>query len=92
MSANDYPFDRILDQYPGIMETLDRIVTGEAYFRIFQQLSDNYSPTLTVGRVQGPLVEQILAGHHSIVVGNRSLAVLGREESLKRIDAALDRA
>ena len=61
MSANDYPFDRILVQYPGIMETLDRIVTGEAYFRIFQQLSDNYSPTLTVGRVQGPLVEQILA-------------------------------
>src|SRR5215204_3687479 len=61
MSANDYPFERVLVQYPGIMETLDRIVTGEAYFRIFQQLSDNYSPTLTVGRVQGLLVEQILA-------------------------------
>jgi hypothetical protein len=60
MSANDYPFDRILDQYPGIMAMLDRIVTGEAYFRIFRQLSDNYSPTLTVSRVQGPLVEQIL--------------------------------
>jgi hypothetical protein len=42
------------------MEMLDRIVTGEAYFRIFQQLSDNYSPTLTVSRVQSPLVEQIL--------------------------------
>jgi hypothetical protein len=61
MSAYDYPFDRILDQYPGIMETLDRIVTGEAFFHTFQQLSDNYSPTLTVSRVQGPLVEQILA-------------------------------
>jgi len=60
MSANDYSFDRILAQYPGIMEMLDRIVTGEAYFRIFRQLSDNYSPTLTVSRVQGPLVEQIL--------------------------------
>lgn len=60
MSTSDYPFDRILDQYAGIMDMLDRIVTGEAYFRIFQQLSDNYSPTLTVSRVQGALVEQIL--------------------------------
>ena len=61
MSANSYSFGRILDRHPKVMETLDRIVTGEAYFGIFQQLSDNYSPTLTVGRVQGPLVEQILA-------------------------------
>ncbi len=57
----DYRFDQLLDRYPAIFETLDRIVTGEAYFNIFQQLSDNYSPTLTVSRVQGPLVEQILA-------------------------------
>jgi hypothetical protein len=61
MSANDFVFDRILDQYPGILETLDRNVTGAAFFHIFQQLSDNYSPTLTVSRVQGPLVERILA-------------------------------
>jgi hypothetical protein len=61
MSTNDYSFDHIPDRHPGIMETLDRMVTGEAYFQIFQQLSDNYSPTLTVSRVQGPLVEQILA-------------------------------
>jgi hypothetical protein len=61
MSANSYPFDRILECYPGILDSLERLVTGEAYFAIFQQLSDNYSPTLTVSRVQGPLVEQILA-------------------------------
>jgi hypothetical protein len=74
MSAAGYSLDRILGQYPGIIETLDRIVTGEAYFRIFQQLSDNYSPTLTVSRVQGPLVEQLLAGG----AGNREQITLDR--------------
>jgi hypothetical protein len=61
MSANSYPFDRIPERYPSILDALERLVTGEAYFEIFQQLSDNYSPTLTVSRVQGPLVERILA-------------------------------
>lgn len=61
MGTQGYPFDRLLERYPGLIETLDRIVTGDAYFGVFQQLSDNYSPTLTVSRVQGPLVEQILA-------------------------------
>ena len=61
MSESGYILDRIPSQYPAIMATLDRMVTGEAYFQIFQQLSDNYSPTLTVSRVQGPLVAQILA-------------------------------
>jgi hypothetical protein len=61
MSAQGYSLDRITDRYPDIFDRLERMVTGEAYFRIFQQLSDNYSPTLTVSRVQGPLVEQILA-------------------------------
>lgn len=69
-------FDRMLARYPGIMETLERIVTGEAYFSIFQQLSDNYSPTLTVSRVQGPLVEQLMAqgaGNQSRITVSRNL-------------------
>lgn len=52
----------VLDQrYPNLWEKLDEIVTGEAYFEIFKQLSDNYSPTLTVSRVQGPLVKSLMA-------------------------------
>jgi hypothetical protein len=49
-----------LERYPRAMETIDRLITGESYFDIFKQLSDNYSPTLTVTRVQGPLVEAII--------------------------------
>jgi hypothetical protein len=53
---------RLTDRYPGLWDRMDRVVTREAYFSIFKQLSDNYSPTLTVSRVQGPLVESLLAG------------------------------
>lgn len=62
MNAHGYSFGQVLERHPQLMATLDQIVTGEAYFQIFQQLSDNYSPTLTVSRVQGPLVERIMAG------------------------------
>jgi hypothetical protein len=58
------------------MEIIDRVVTGEAYFDIFRQLSDNYSPTLTVTRVQGPLVESIVsrgAGDQQRISVSRSL-------------------
>jgi len=61
MSAGNRHLQRVLDRYPNVFETLDRFVTGEAYFNIFKQLSDNYSPTLTVARVQGPLVETVVA-------------------------------
>lgn len=60
MGTQANPFDRMLERYPDALATLERIVTGEAYFNLFQQLSDNYSPTLTVSRVQGPLVERLL--------------------------------
>lgn len=61
MASSTFSFDRVLQRYPDLLETLDRLVTGDAFFGIFQQLSDNYSPTLTVSRVQGPLVERIVA-------------------------------
>ena len=75
MALSTFSFDRIVHVYPHLMETLDRIVTGAAFFSIFQQLSDNYSPTLTVSRVQGPLVEQIIAtgaGNHSRLLVDRN--------------------
>jgi hypothetical protein len=51
-----------LDQhYVGIWQRLEEEVTTGNYFNLFKQLSDNYSPTLTVSRVQGPLVESLLA-------------------------------
>jgi hypothetical protein len=58
------------------MEVIDRLITGETYFEIFRRLSDNYSPTLTVTRVQGPLVEEIVgqgAGDQRRIGVNRSL-------------------
>jgi hypothetical protein len=74
MSAAGYSLDRILSQHPGVLDTISRVITGDAYFRIFQQLSDNYSPTLTVSRVQGPLVERLLAEG----AGNRERLTLDR--------------
>jgi hypothetical protein len=53
--------DTLDQQYPNLWEKLDEIVTDEAYFEIFKKLSDNYSPTLTVSRVQGPLVKSLIA-------------------------------
>lgn len=61
MSAAAYSLNRLPERHPGLFATLDRVITPEAYFRTFQQLSDNYSPTMTVSRVQGPLVERLLA-------------------------------
>lgn len=54
--------DALDQRYPNLWEKLDKIITGEAYFDVFKKLSDNYSPTLTVSRVQGPLVESLLEG------------------------------
>ena len=48
-------------QYSGIWQRLEEEVTAVNYFNLFKQLSDNYSPSLTVSRVQGPLVESLLA-------------------------------
>ncbi len=74
MSAVGYSPDRLLARYPELMATLERTITAEAYFQIFQQLSDNYSPTLTVSRVQGALVEQLL----SVGSGNMERMTLDR--------------
>ncbi|MCA9916586.1 MAG: hypothetical protein KC445_01480 [Anaerolineales bacterium] len=52
----------IEQNYPGIWEQMEAEITAVSYFNLFKQLSDNYSPTLTVSRVQGPLVESLLAG------------------------------
>lgn len=47
--------------YTDVWQRLEEEVTAVAYFNLFKQLSDNYSPTLTVSRVQGPLVESLMA-------------------------------
>ncbi len=80
--------DQLEQRYPGLWRRLEETVTREDYFRLFQALSDNYSPTLTVSRVQGPLVEALLAdlrGDNPVTVsrslrGSGSIGVqLGRE-------------
>jgi len=48
-------------RYKGLWERLEQMVTAGEYFQLFKQLSDNYSPTLSVSRVQGPLVESLTA-------------------------------
>lgn len=58
---DEQQIDRILSRHPQALDLIEQVVTGDAFFATFQQLSDNYSPTLTVSRVQGPLVEQIIA-------------------------------
>lgn len=61
MSAKER-LQRLDRHYAGIWERLEEEVTAVSYFNIFKQLSDNYSPTLTVSRVQGTLVESLLDG------------------------------
>jgi hypothetical protein len=76
MSPAQQPLAPLLERYPDIFDRLDRFVTGEAYFAIFKQLSDNYSPSLTVTRVQGPLVEAIVrngAGRQERIAVDRNL-------------------
>jgi hypothetical protein len=76
MSSASQPLQRTLERYPSALATIERLITGEAYFDIFRQLSDNYSPTLTVTRVQGPLVESIIrqgAGQQQRISVDRSL-------------------
>lgn len=46
-------------RYEGVWARLEETITPKAMFEVFRQLSDNYSPTLTVSRVQGPLVERL---------------------------------
>ena len=53
--------ERLTSKNVDLWRKLDEIVTAESYFDLFKQLSDNYSPTLTVSRVQGPLVAELLA-------------------------------
>ncbi len=63
-------------RYPGLWKLMDELITAEDYFQLFKKLSDNYSPTLTVSRVQGPLVASMLAefsDKHSPVSVSRSL-------------------
>lgn len=60
MSAKSY-LQQLEDTYTGIWERMEAEITAVSYFNLFKQLSDNYSPTLTVSRVQGPLVESLLA-------------------------------
>jgi len=57
-------FDQLLERHPRLLERLEETITGEAFFQIFQQLSDNYSPSLTVSRVQGPLVAQLITQNY----------------------------
>ena len=52
--------DGLEKRHEGLWECLEEMVTPESYFELFKQLSDNYSPTLTVSRVQGPLVEALV--------------------------------
>lgn len=47
-------------RHPGLFDRLEEIVTERAAFDLFRRLSDNYSPTLTVSRVQGALVERMV--------------------------------
>lgn len=51
--------ERLDEQYVDLWQRLEEMVTPQATFEIFKQLSDNYSPTLTVSRVQGPLVQKL---------------------------------
>lgn len=48
-------------RYTGVWERMEAEITAVSTFNLFKQLSDNYSPTLTVSRVQGPLVASLLA-------------------------------
>ncbi len=61
MSAAKERLQHLDRHYAGIWQRLEEEVTAVSYFNLFKQLSDNYSPTLTVSRVQGPLVESLLA-------------------------------
>lgn len=72
--------ERLEVRYPHLWRKLDEIVTAENYFHLFKQLSDNYSPTLTVSRVQGELVRDLLAdidGEESPVTVTRNLRASG---------------
>ncbi|HMP40176.1 MAG TPA: hypothetical protein PKA05_07335 [Roseiflexaceae bacterium] len=73
-----YDFNRMLQRYPNVLDLLNRIVTGDAYFHLFQSLSDNYSPSLTVSRVQGGLVKELMAA------GSGNAARLQIDTNLRR--------
>ena len=60
MTSAQQTLQRAWKHYPQALALIDQVITPETFFTIFQQLSDNYSPTLTVSRVQGALVEQIM--------------------------------
>ena len=60
MSTAKEKLQNLEQHYAGIWQRLEEEVTAVNYFNLFKQLSDNYSPTLTVSRVQGPLVELLL--------------------------------
>ena len=76
MSSESGILAQTLGRYPHAIDTIDRLITREGYFDIFKQLSDNYSPTLTVTRVQGPLVDSIVErgqGDQQRIAVSRSL-------------------
>ena len=60
MTSAKQTLRRVLERYPHVLSVIDQVITPETFFTIFKQLSDNYSPTLTVSRVQGALVEQLM--------------------------------
>ena len=60
MKSEQY-FATLSRNYPDLWDRMAAIAQPERYFDLFRQLSDNYSPTLTVSRVQGELVAGLLA-------------------------------
>ncbi|MEM7347984.1 MAG: hypothetical protein AAF485_27440, partial [Chloroflexota bacterium] len=60
MLSTKETLQRMSNRYPTAFDLIEQLITPHTFFTIFQQLSDNYSPTLTVSRVQGALVEQIM--------------------------------
>ena len=67
MSTAPY-FQRLERRFPDLWARLASLATPANAYAAFQKLSDNYSPTLTVSRVQGPLVQSLLAGQANITV------------------------
>ncbi len=65
-------FQQLMQRYENLPAVLNEMITPEVCFDLFKQLSDNCSPTLTVSRVQGPLVESLLADTAAVRV-NRNL-------------------
>ena len=66
--TNSSFWQRLEHNYPDLWQRLETLATPELLFTTFKALSDNYSPTLTVSRVQGPLVKSLLNGVSNVEV------------------------